>query len=68
MLMEHPISKVQELVWFSSGDILEIALRFLFKAYNNESEYEVILMELKIGKGLGASQMVVYNDSSVVVG
>lgn len=45
-----------------------MALKFLFKASNNEFEYEAILACLKIVKDLGAKQMVVYNDSSVVVG
>ena len=50
------------------ANTLEIALKFLFKASNNESEYEAIIAELRIAADLGAQQMVVYNDSAVVIG
>ena len=50
------------------ANVLEIAMKFLFKASNNESEYEAILAGLRIARGLGAPQIVVYNDSSVVLG
>lgn len=49
------------------ANILEIVLEFIFKASNNEFEYEAILIGLRIAKDLGAKQMVVYNDSSIVV-
>ena len=38
------------------GNILEIALKFLFKASNNELEYETILAGLLIGTGLGQTR------------
>ena len=47
---------------------MEIALKFLFKASNNESEYEAIITGLRIAADLGAQQMVVYNDFAVIVG
>src|ERR1700733_3701420 len=50
------------------ANILEIALKFLFKVSNNEAEYESIIAGLRIAGGLGARQIVVYNDSAVVVG
>ena len=50
------------------ANTLEIALKFLFKASNNESEYEVIIACLRIAADLGAKQMVIYNDSAVVIG
>ena len=50
------------------GDILDTALRFHFHANNNEAEYEAIIAGLRITNDMGADQVVVYNDSSVVVG
>ena len=38
------------------GNIFEIALKFLFKASKNKSEYEVILTGLRIAKNLGADR------------
>ena len=50
------------------ANTLKIALKFLFKASNNESEYEAIITGLRIAADLGAKQIVVYNDSAVVIG
>ena len=50
------------------ANMSEIALKFLFKASNNESEYKAIIAGLRIAANLGAKQMVVYNDYTVVIG
>ena len=50
------------------ANTLEVALKFLFMASNNESEYEDIIVGLRIAADLRAQQMVIYNDSAVVVG
>lgn len=50
------------------ANTLEIALRFLFEATNNEAEYEAIISGLRIAADLGAKQIIVYNDSEVVIG
>ena len=49
------------------GIQLEYALRFGFKASNNEVEYEALLVELQSATTTGAKQIRVYNDSQLVV-
>ena len=39
-----------------------------FSATNNEAEYEGILMELRLGKVLGAQNLLVQNNSKLVIG
>ena len=38
------------------ANTLKIALKFLFKASNNESEYEAIIAGLRIARDLGESK------------
>ena len=49
------------------GIQLEYALRFGFRASNNEAESESLLVGLQLSATLGAEQIRVYNDSQLVV-
>ncbi|KAK0575700.1 hypothetical protein LWI29_005397 [Acer saccharum] len=49
------------------GDSIECALRFDFKATNNQAEYEALIAGLKISTVLGADEVEIFNDSQVVV-
>ncbi|VFQ76192.1 unnamed protein product [Cuscuta campestris] len=44
------------------------AIRFQFRASNNEAEYEALINGLKIHSKLGVSRVQVYSDSRLVVG
>ena len=45
------------------GIITEYALRFNFKALNNQAEYEALLADLKIAKELDINILKVFTDS-----
>lgn len=49
-------------------DRLEYAIRFGFKATNNEAEYESIIIGLRIAQGLRAKDVQLKSDSQLVVG
>ncbi|KAL6210705.1 hypothetical protein ACLB2K_015937 [Fragaria x ananassa] len=49
------------------NDELEYALRFNFKASNNETEYEVLIAGLRIAKELETTKVRVHSDSQLVV-
>ena len=42
---------------------VEYALRFRFKASNNEAEYEVVIVELNLAHSMEADQLEVCSDS-----
>ncbi|KAM2786603.1 hypothetical protein PS2_007479 [Malus domestica] len=46
---------------------MEYALRFKFKASNNEAEYEALLAGLRLAKHLGVKQFDIFSDSQLVV-
>ncbi|KAM2850578.1 hypothetical protein PS2_026816 [Malus domestica] len=46
---------------------IEYALRFKFKASNNETEYEALLAGLRLAKHLGVKQIDIFSDSQLVV-
>lgn len=46
---------------------LEYAVRFGFKAMNNEAEYKALVIRLKLSRDLGAKQIIVNSDSQLVV-
>ncbi|KAJ4701024.1 Retrovirus-related Pol polyprotein from transposon 297 family [Melia azedarach] len=50
-----------------NGVEISYALRFEFKASNNEAEYEVLITELKMTKSLGAKWLEINSDSQLVV-
>lgn len=47
---------------------LEYAIRFGFKATNNEAKYESIITGLCLARALGAGKIKVKSDSQLVVG
>ncbi|XP_071926285.1 uncharacterized protein [Coffea arabica] len=49
------------------GDELAYALRFDFRASNNESEYEALIAGMMIARKLGAESIEVYSDSQLIV-
>ena len=46
---------------------LEYALRFKFKASNNEVEYEALIIGLKLAKEVRVKRLKVFSDSQLVV-
>ena len=48
--------------------MLKYRVQLKFSATNNEAEYEGILMELRLGKVLGAQNLLVQNNSKLVIG
>ncbi|KAM1257436.1 hypothetical protein ACFX2G_032035 [Malus domestica] len=46
---------------------MEYALRFQFKASNNEAEYETLLAGLRLAKHLGVKQIDIFSNSQLVV-
>ncbi|KAL6288531.1 hypothetical protein ACE6H2_006041 [Prunus campanulata] len=46
---------------------IEYAIRFQFRASNNEAEYEALLAGLRLAKGMGAQQLKICSDSQLVV-
>ena len=50
------------------GEILKYGVWLKFPATNNEAEYEGILTGLRLGKALGATNLLVQNDSKLVIG
>ncbi|KAL0445890.1 UNVERIFIED_CONTAM: hypothetical protein Slati_1716900 [Sesamum latifolium] len=49
------------------GENLEFAVKFGFKASNNEAEYEALLAGMKIAHEAGARHFIAYSDSQLVV-
>nr|XP_023915020.1 uncharacterized protein LOC112026560 [Quercus suber] len=50
------------------GEILKYGIRLRFPATNNEAKYEGILTGLRLGRELGAKNLLVQNDSKVIIG
>ena len=50
------------------GEILKYGVRLKFSATNNEAEYEGILTGLRLGRALRANNLLVQNDSKLVIG
>nr|XP_023928468.1 uncharacterized protein LOC112039793 [Quercus suber] len=50
------------------GEVLRYGVQLKFPATNNEAEYEGILTGLRLGKELGARNLLVQNDSKLVIG
>ena len=50
------------------GEILKYGVQLKFSATNNEVEYEGILTGLRLGKALGAKNLLVQNNSKLVIG
>ncbi|KAG7533301.1 Reverse transcriptase domain [Arabidopsis thaliana x Arabidopsis arenosa] len=50
-----------------TSEILEQSFRLLFKASNNEAEYEALIAGIRLAQGVGAEEIVAYCDSQLVV-
>ena len=50
------------------GEMLKYRVQLKFLATNNETEYEGILTGLRLGKALGAKNLLIQNDSRLVIG
>ncbi|KAL0374056.1 UNVERIFIED_CONTAM: hypothetical protein Sradi_3321300 [Sesamum radiatum] len=48
------------------GDELEYALRFDFKASNNETDYEALVVGIRMALNAGARNLITYSDSLLV--
>ena len=46
---------------------MHCALRFNFKAFNNEAKYEVLIAGLKLAKEMKVESLEIYSDSQLVV-
>ena len=51
-----------------NGFVFEYALRFSFKATNNQAEYEALITGLKLAARLEVKNLKVFTDSQLVVG
>ena len=49
------------------GEQLKYVLQLLFKATNNEAEYEALIHGLRIAASLGIKRLLAYGDSKVVI-
>ncbi|KAL0367560.1 UNVERIFIED_CONTAM: hypothetical protein Sradi_3646100 [Sesamum radiatum] len=49
------------------GEDLEFAIKFGFKASNNETEYEALVIGMKMAHETGARHLLAYSDSQLVV-
>ncbi|KAK0596905.1 hypothetical protein LWI29_020009 [Acer saccharum] len=49
------------------GNAVECAMRFDFKATNNQADYEALLAGLRVCIALGADELEIFSDSQVVV-
>ena len=50
------------------GEVLKYGVQLKFPATNNEAEYERILTGLRLGKALGAKNLLIQSDSKLVIG
>ncbi|KAL0402484.1 UNVERIFIED_CONTAM: hypothetical protein Slati_4278300 [Sesamum latifolium] len=49
------------------GENLEFAIKFGFKASNNEAEYEALIIGMKMAHEAGARHLIAYSDSQLIV-
>jgi len=51
-----------------NGVLIEQALRFTFKASNNQAEYEALIAGMLLAKEMGAQNLLVKSDSQLITG
>ena len=51
-----------------NGLLIEQALRFAFKASNNQAEYEALITGMLLAKEMGAQNLLAKSDSLLVTG
>ncbi|KAL0446048.1 UNVERIFIED_CONTAM: hypothetical protein Slati_1732700 [Sesamum latifolium] len=49
------------------GDDMEFAVKFKFKASNNEAEYEDLVLGMRTTQDVGVPHLIVYSDSQLIV-
>ncbi|KAL0399982.1 UNVERIFIED_CONTAM: Ribonuclease HI [Sesamum radiatum] len=49
------------------GEDLEFAIKFGFKASNNEVEYEALVIDMRMAHETGARRLLAYSDSQLIV-
>ena len=59
---------VRVVITTPDGELLKYGVQLKFLATNNEAEYEGILTGLRLGKALGVKNLLVQNDSKLVIG
>ena len=64
----QPRGGVGVIITTPDGEVLKYGAQLKFSATNNEAEYEEILTGLRLGKALGAKNLLVQNDSKLVIG
>ena len=52
----------------ANGVLIEQALRFAFKASNNQAEYEAVIAGMLLAKEMGAQNLLVKSDSHLITG
>ena len=62
------MGRVRVVITTPDGEILKYGVQLKFSATNNEAEYEGILTRLRLGKALGVKNLLVQNDSKLVIG
>lgn len=48
--------------------LIELSLRFAFKASNNQAEYEALIAGMLLAKEMGVAKLVIKSDSTLVTG
>ncbi|KAL0405861.1 UNVERIFIED_CONTAM: hypothetical protein Slati_3900000 [Sesamum latifolium] len=51
----------------SQGEDLEFAIKFCFKASNNEAKYEDLVIDMRMAHEAGARHLLAYSDSQLIV-
>ncbi|KAL0440011.1 UNVERIFIED_CONTAM: hypothetical protein Slati_2484100 [Sesamum latifolium] len=49
------------------GEDLEFAIKFGFKAFNNEAEYEALVIGMRMAHEAGARHLLAYSNSQLIV-
>ncbi|KAL0411817.1 UNVERIFIED_CONTAM: putative protein K02A2.6 [Sesamum latifolium] len=49
------------------GDDMDFAIKFEFKASNNEAEYEALVLSMRMAQDASASHLLAYSDSQLIV-
>ena len=61
-------SRVGLILQSPTGELMEQAIRLSFSAFNNETEYEVVLVGLNLALVLAATKLEIRSDSQLIVG
>ena len=60
--------RVEVVITTPDGEILKYGVQLKFPATNNEAEYEGILTGLRLRKAFGVKNLLVQNDSKLMIG